>query len=374
VKIKKLSPHVIQTASGLMIVVLAIGSLVYIGKGSANALGSHSEDLRQRWKENGDFVSRLQDNRKTPGVYPPWSYVLGMPFAPPFSFPLVKFWFWVVNCACLFLISYWASKAIPTASIRLRWLAALTCTAIGGNLSAISLGQYSIVTAACLAGGVLLLQRDRPVLPGLLFGFSLVKPQVAILHVGGLIFRNPRRYWRPVVFAGIVIAAASLFAWFWTRTDPVTMFLHAGRAATYWSHPYDRSIYYAGFKYHMDPFLRSIILAAVAVVASSAAAIRLRRASLVDQLAVCSVLSMLLLVHSSYDNIMLAFLAIALMRRAIVANRSVPLVLYLLVGFTLWVPGPPRVNLRGVEYLVWALGALYLIIVPLRLLRNNTEL
>jgi len=367
--IKKLASPVVHAASGLMIVVLAIGSLVYFVNGSSNALGPHSEDLRLRWNENSKFVSHLNPNAgQQPGsdaaVYPPWSYVLGFPLAPPLDFRMVKYWYWIVECLCLIVICSWAYKTIPTASIRLRWLAALSCAAICGNLNAISLGQYSIIPTAFLAGALLSLERGRNTTPGLLLGLSFLKPQIPILHVAGLVFRNARRFWRPFALAAGIVISASLIAWWWTRTDPFTMLAQAADTASRWRRSHVHSLYFASFALPMKPLLRSIILAAVALRASITASLRMRKGSLVDQFAVCSVFSMLLLDHSPYDNIMLAFLVIALMGRALETKSPTPLILYLLSGITLWLPVPPHVNLGGIEYLIWTLGAFYLIVVP----------
>lgn len=117
--------------------------------------------------------------------------------------------FWLAinlgGCAMLvWALAYW----LDVQDTRARWLlAALVVVAWGPVATTLSLGQLAIVSAACAFVGLVLLDRGRVWLPGLLIGIScLVKPQ---LGLGFLLLVLLRRDWRAAGIAAVFIAVVS---------------------------------------------------------------------------------------------------------------------------------------------------------------------
>jgi len=92
---------------------------------------------------------------------------------------------------------------------RMRWMvAALVVVAQGAVATSMSLGQLSLVAAACICAGLVLMQRHRGVNAGLLIGLAcLIKPQ---LGLGFLLLILFMRQWRAAAAGVILIGAVSL--------------------------------------------------------------------------------------------------------------------------------------------------------------------
>lgn len=91
-----------------------------------------------------------------------------------------------------------------------RWLAVLLLVfAWGAVATSLSLGQLSLVSAACLLVGVVLLDRGRAWSAGLLIGLGcLIKPQ---LGIGFLVLLGLRRHWLSLgVSAGLIAVVTAM--------------------------------------------------------------------------------------------------------------------------------------------------------------------
>ncbi|WP_135822652.1 glycosyltransferase family 87 protein [Halostella litorea] len=155
-------------------------------------------------------------------VYPPIVVVL---FAPLAAFPT---WtgayvaFTVVNVGLLALTAALIvriaervrGERLPSLDRTLLWLFVM-----GNTFAAVVLGQGQVdpLVAACLAGGVLALEREREILPGVLFGLAAVIKLFPVVVGVWLLYRRAYRTVAAAVGTGLAAVAAS-FALFGVDT------------------------------------------------------------------------------------------------------------------------------------------------------------
>lgn len=112
-----------------------------------------------------------------------------------------------INLVCcgglIWALAYW----LKVESASRRWmLALLILLAWGPVMTTLSLGQLSIAAAACLFAGLILLEKSRAYLPGLLLAAGcLIKPQ---LGLGFLVLLALRRDWLAL---GLAVGVIGLF-------------------------------------------------------------------------------------------------------------------------------------------------------------------
>ena len=110
----------------------------------------------------------------------------------------------MIGCGVLiWALSHW----LKISSLSRRWmLAALILLTWAPVMTALSLGQLSITAASCLFAGLILLEKGRAYLPGLLIAAGcLIKPQ---LGLGFLVLLGLRRDWLAL---GVAVVAIALF-------------------------------------------------------------------------------------------------------------------------------------------------------------------
>jgi hypothetical protein len=179
--------------TGLLIVVifyLVIGSYRYWTAGPF--------DLHDRWAEIQYFTrgidpfdiaqGKIESIPVIGGVsdfggYTPWSYLLAMPLVPPFSYEVVKFWYFGVmlfSFLLTFFLLYRYCRGLGLAREHSMLIgAAALCN--WGIVYGMRWGQYSLPVVAALTVYMIAVERDRPILGGLSLALAMIKPQVAFL-------------------------------------------------------------------------------------------------------------------------------------------------------------------------------------------------
>ena len=149
-------------------------------------------------------------------LYPPSTLAALAPIG-QFGWSTARFIWLVLNLLACGALVWAAASWLVIKDAAMRWmLASLIVLAMGAVATSLSLGQLSLVTAACLFSGLVLLERGRVWLAGLLFGYAcLVKPQMGM---GFLLLIMLLRQWRAfgagatLVLAGAAVGVGRLMA------------------------------------------------------------------------------------------------------------------------------------------------------------------
>jgi hypothetical protein len=178
-------------------------SILYISHGYRFALGPRGScDLRARYHEqqyilrgiNPNYIlewkrgfSKAKDITLYPklplspggGGYPPWAYFTGLFLVPGFTWPATKIFFAILNAVSLGILA-WFTYRISKRHGRLQAIGlATTVLAMGANSFALGNAQYGIIINAMISVMALCLSVNLPILAGLLYGVSLVKPSIS---------------------------------------------------------------------------------------------------------------------------------------------------------------------------------------------------
>lgn len=241
----------------------------------------------------------------------------------------------------------WRCRAGLAAAVVLAWAPIHT---------AFFVGQLSILVGACLAGGLLLVQRGRPWLAGGVIGLACcVKPQ---LGLGFLVLLALGGYWRAIASGSLVLAAASgiaILRLMQTTPDWVAHLraniaeasvpggmVDAGPAAVMRYQMLDLRPILFGMTDH--PAVVWSVAWAVAAVAGGLALFRLYRLGLREHWLLAgggvSLLMLLPVYHRYYDAVILLPLIIWVLRRCLAQERDK--LAWLMAGclLPLVVPGP----------------------------------
>jgi len=140
----------------------------------------------------------------SPFFYPPSFLLFLRPLAALAPGPAVACW--IIGGLLAYLMAAWT--VLP------RVAALMTAAAAPAVFSCLCMGQNGLLTAACLAGGLALLDR-RPLLAGALIGLLSCKPQLGILIPFALAASGR---WTVVAAAGcavlaLALASLGLFGW-----------------------------------------------------------------------------------------------------------------------------------------------------------------
>lgn len=308
----------------------------------------------QPWHEDRDARLDSELGYVYEGGYPPWAFVFGWLFVWP-SWPAALGYFLALSIGAVILIGCWAAALAPGRSIAQKgflFAAALAVSACGTTLQ---VGQYGTLVAACLAGALWLIGRDRQVLGGLLLGVALIKPTIAGPFVLALLIAG--RY-RAVGVSVLSILGAAVLVWVRTHTNPVEMCLQmlaSGAEFVDDSQGLIRPLLALG----LGRQLVTPVLAAGILLPATLLMIRFRHGSLLELFAIAAVTARLWSYHKSYDDMMLIFLLAPLLAAWLrYPHNLLAGAAALLVGITLWAPASlmHRPSLASAELLIWPAG------------------
>jgi Glycosyltransferase family 87 len=350
----------------VLCVLLAGTSLMYWYKG-LSYLVIHPEppnDLRLRWVDEryvfaGEnpydvfFANRESDATRRPmwsqrptsplpgiGVpdnagYPPWAFFAGAIFYWP-GWPAVRPYFAVFNVLFGVLTFAWAYRVGRSFGSIAALTLALSCTACSANSTTLGVGQYSIVITGLLVGAIWLIDQRQRAGGGVMLGLALTKPITAGPYCLPSLFRGE---WTTLIgLAGYLIVADAVI-WPVTKTNPIEMvlqMLHAGQA-------YMSATSFGPLSILLSlgmPESKAVALAAISVLGIGAVLMWIwRQAAMLAQFAIASVVGRLWTYHRLYDNVMMLFLLVALGEMAIRSRKPLHVIMFLIVGLTLWAPG-----------------------------------
>lgn len=233
-------------------------------------------------------------------------------------------------------------------------LAAATL-AMSSIVTALGLGQNSPFMVAALVGCYTLITRGQPVAAGLCLGFAFAKPQISLLFVLPLLATG--QFVALAVAAGYVIVAAAVVCVL-TGLTPIELMR-------------DWQLYIAGIQWPgYGPYQvlveaglpeRAVLIGtALGFGGAAAAAIALLRdRPLIVLFAIAAAAGRLWSYHQLYDNLMIVFLLVAVGELALRSGARPALIMFLLVGVTVWAPGRfcDVAAFQWFQMLAWVAGA-----------------
>jgi hypothetical protein len=378
--------------------VLALLTLAYWGKGLyfLAAKPTMPSDLRLRWVDEryvfarrnpydvffaspyGQFGQRPlwnpRDTSPLPGLnapynagYPPWGFFAGAIFFWP-DWPAVRVYYAAINVLAGALIFIWGYSTCRRHGALAGLAAALATTAVGSNCTTLGVGQYGIVIVAMLVGTLWLAQKNRRIESGVLLGLSLTKPTLS--GPFGLPFLIGR-YWRVIVGLIGYLILSDLVIDLVTRTNPIEMTLQMLRAGqTYMRNEYGplNLLLAAGI-----PEPKALAITAGAFLLTAAALNWLwAGAPLLIQFAIASVAGRLWTYHQHYDNLIIVFLLIAIYDLAIRSKQPRHILIFVLVGISLWAPAKmcDILFFQIFQMVIWSISLAFLLVATPR--RNGT--
>ncbi len=351
----------------VLVFLLAVISVIYLGVGFYRMTVQpdvprlnvpFAIDLSIRWREQLWMFGRLgqfreqemrfgidpdlrgQPNRNDsfPWGYPAWSFGMGPLVAPPVSWPLVRWYFALVNVAALAVIARWAFRqAVGPGQYKGFVLAALAMTPIS-YVYCLSNGQSTILTTALVILMAAAIKHRWPVVVGLCAAGAMYKPHLGVLFM--LILLLGREYMATGVAAAAGLITSSI-PWALTGHNPVVFLRNM------WSH---------GITFDTQGLsgllavvgLSDAVSIKVLLVAGMAVTPLLlwcfRRSDLRIQLAIAAAISMLWSYHKAYDYTLVVLLMVPLTRQVMQVGS------WLALGALLFLCATNIVPLRMVLY------------------------
>lgn len=332
----------------LVCLCLAMGSFyaVRLARLAVIEPAAFSWDLKSRHWEvrqfaNGFYprMALVPEDRRHYGintVYPPnalpWMWVLSPFRAVGFNQILVA----AASVAGLGVVLAFAWFAGRRVSVEGAWLLMAAAFSVKANTFALHAGQYALILNGLMVGSMVLLLRQRVLGAGALWAVALMKPTSALLM--GFAFLSWRRA-AGLVVAAVVVVASGVVAAGWAGYSIFEVL-----AATYGQSP----LAFTAEGQSLVSVLaaagvpaRMATVAGLAVAAVAMLALRgplMARNDALLWLAVTGYFSRVCFYHLHYDDVLLVFLLMALLRQWLVDRRAASLVIALGVGATLWLP------------------------------------
>lgn len=295
------------------------------------------------------------------GGYPPWAFFVGhLMFWPPW--PEVKGYFLGVSWLLTAVTAIWAYRAVRPSALgrEAGWLGVASVLAISGYSTCTHVGQYGAVVVGLLALSAWALSRRWDTAAGVLMGVALLKPTIAGPFVLVLLVMGR---WRALGACIAYGALATGVVWWLTSTDPLEMLLQMLSAGSEYVEDSQGLI---GFLVGLGLTAKQVtpVLAIGILVPGFAVLVWFRNRPVIELFAVASVVGRLWAYHKAYDNMMLAFLLVALARVAVASRRPLAVAGFLACGATAWAPASLAKQEAFVfaQFAVWVGGAAFVLI------------
>ncbi len=345
----------LRKAAACATLLFALMSAAFLARGLQQLLPANSatqaKDLRTNWTETHLVLHRQSPyGDAAPSPYPPWTFAAAILFYGP-GWPAVKLWFLLINIACLLLLAAWAWRAVPRGGPWTAPLAAASVMAISSIATGLGLGQNAILYTAFLAAAFLSYERGWRILSGLLLGIAMSKISIALPFALPFLFRKEIRV---LAAAAVYIAGATLLLAWWIHSTPWQMleaWIPAAQRNNGIAYGPASLLVWAG----APAGIATRGCAALFLGAAVATFVALQKLPMLTLFGLASGFGRLWIYHRVYDNVMLAFLLVALAAVYLRTKSRAAAAAWLLVGFTLWYPihamDVPIVHL--IHVLIW---------------------
>ncbi len=356
----------------IICILLILLGLIYLSAGFYDLLINQDKafDLLLRWKEQQYIyqgVYPYDAMKGSPNIipeigvidsggYPPWSFFTAFIFFPPISWELTRIYHALLNTFSILVSAIFAYR-IGLPYSRAEALFCLTAIlAIASNKSTLMMGQYGIIINALLILMFWLIQKNKNIWAGLVLGIAMVKPNISAPFF--LILMIHKRF--KAIFAfSLYIILGSIYIWIITKLSPIYMLNKIFGQSKYFA---DKGYSAIGFvtALGLDPKQATLLLGIIGLFAVSVIIYLCRNYSLLNLFAICSVIGRVFIYHRHYDNIMLMFLLLAIIKIYLVNPKKLNVFFVIVVGVSLWFPARiiDYVNLELLQIMIWitALG------------------
>lgn len=350
-----------------LLVVLSILGVAYTARGY-NALLRGTErsdaiDLRQKWIEHRYFLSGVNPYdawlqygplRSTPaaaatvtargtapnlGVIdpasPPWAYVQGLLwFWPPW--PWARMYLAALDLLASILIGLWAAGELRTLGERWAQIGLSLPFAMGAAVTAVAVGQYTLIVLALLTGSLWAAERGRHALAGFCLVAALAKPTIAAPFV--LVFLA-QRYWRTLLWALPFGLLSSSITYLVVRTSPLEMLSQLSLVGNYLAGAGSVSLTRVLIAAGVPAAKSTPLVAGTMVVLLIAGLWHLRGQPVLTLAGLAAIAGRLWAYHRPYDDPMLVFPLIALIILTVRLQRRDVGIVTVSFGATLLAPG-----------------------------------
>lgn len=301
-----------------MVAVLALQSGGIFCFGAWSAWGRQSDgDMGRRAAEYALFREGIYPNawlepHPAPDathytVYPPYAFPLFAFFFEPGGISQGRFLIEALSLASVAVMGLFAYRTLIPYGQPIAWVGALSGAAIAGNVTALIVGQFSIICVGLVIQQWILLERNRPLGAGVCWALAMIKPQIALPFAALFLCKGRMR---GVVLGLLLLLGLSLAACWWTDVTPSEVLAHwTGGMSLKFTQTGDgiglgmvaRAV---GTNYWMVQAAAIGVLAAFCV-AVSAFLRRFGHRGTLPLAGACAVAGMFLCYHLYYDNVML---------------------------------------------------------------------
>lgn len=364
-------------------------ALVYLVKGfytlAFDSSREGARDLLERWKEQQYIYRGIYPYDMNPaeidpqlgklrsGGYPPWAFFTGFWIFPPIDWTLTRFYHAFLNLLSLsILVRFAYQTGIPFGS-RAAYFFIGACLAISSHCTTLNNGQYGIIINALLIGVFWLLDGKKNYLSGLIMGIALAKPSISASYLLILIVKRKFQAFLMTLFYLLV----AIFAV--GRLTRLSFFEIFGRFFSQIKYVADDGfsgidvLLYLGLKVEVTAVLLSLVFVSLAV----AIVKWLRHFPLLTLFAVASVIGRIFFYHRSYDDLMLVFLLLALLKLTFSHPNWFNIMVLIVLGLTLWLP----LSLQNLvvpywlvlQTMVWVIALVYLLFDPFAIAKRQDK-
>jgi hypothetical protein len=248
-------------------------------------------------------------------------------------------------------VTYGRSKALFSLTASL---------AISSHKSTLEMGQYGIIINALLIIIFWLIERNKNILTGLILGVAMVKPNISAFYF--LILIIQRRF-KAILSFSLYLILGSINIWIITKLTPFYML----------NKIFDQSKYFADKGYSgihaftamgFDPKQATLLLGLIGIFVITIMIYLCRNYSLLNLYAICCVIARVCTYHRIYDNPMLIFLLLAMIKITFEKPNNLNIIFLSLVSLSLWLPAIAIdfANLELTQIIIWIIALGHLLI------------
>ena len=280
--------------------------------------------------------------------YPPWSYFTGAAFFWPSNMSLARYLFGLANLISIIVIAACAYIIGKPYGREAGWLFSAATLAMGSTSYTLGNGQYGLLVLACLLAALWFDEHEHPLLSGLMLGLSLLKPTMSLPFLACFLVK---RRWLSLAVAIAYTAVGSVFTWWLTGTDPLTMLRQMQKfSLEQWSFHGSQDLFAAFSWVGIDRAILMRIVAIGVMIPACALMFLWRRSSMLTLFVIAGVAGRLWTYHRNYDNAIMTFLLLSLALIALREQSKYLLACFIVIGIILWLP--PRMGDITAAYFV----------------------
>ncbi len=172
---------------------------------------------------SSQLVPKLSEGMNLPFRYPPLFAAIASPLS-WVSFPVACVLFLILQFGCIIGAVLWWRRDLPELQQVGKKTLLLACIGFPLTMESLMGGQLSPFTLLILSSTILLLRRNKSVAAGAVLGLVMLKPNVALLFILGVLLRYPKAL-LGLILSGCVMLGATLFS---TGTQTLQTYIQLG--------------------------------------------------------------------------------------------------------------------------------------------------